>query len=314
MRGISSKMIARAEPARDELSARLAGNPNVLGFGIGYRICRGKIVQRCSIRVHVRKKYALAVVPERRRLPTEVSGFPVDVTDGVFWPHACELRSSRFPRLMGGIMIGNRNNRPQVGTHGHRVIDRDTGEEYLLSNWHDLYGRENATDGEAVVQPRALRASANNVGETLVGEISPQVDAALARLTGSRQVSPRISGLPEDFRVTGTVRPRVGMEVVKSGVNGVARGVIDALRFRITLPYPDSIERTLEEQIHIRPSGGSTNDFCVDEGDSGSLWIEKDTGRVAGLHVGGIAMTSAIANDINIVVDTLARLGKRVAF
>ena len=126
-------------------------------------------------------------------------------------------------------MIANENNYPQIGTLGCKVIDRDSGDHLILSNWHVLYGRSDASNGEAVLQPSG---KSNVIGHTIKGVINSRVDCAVASLDGIRGID---DGLLEiQGQVNGSADAYVGMKVIKSGLTGIAKGIVDG-RTDITL-------------------------------------------------------------------------------
>ena len=202
-------------------------------------------------------------------------------------------------------MIANENNYPQIGTLGCKVIDRDSGDHLILSNWHVLYGRSDASNGEAVLQPSG---KSNVIGHTIKGVINSRVDCAVASLDGIRGID---DGLLEiQGQVNGSADAYVGMKVIKSGLTGIAKGIVDG-RTDITLHFPFGVLK-FDDQWHIAPRDG--DNFLVDEGDSGSVWISEDDNAVVGLHFAGIRNESALANPIGEVIDELNAIGIRIRF
>ena len=308
MRGISEKNLARARSVKQRIASELKSRAAVTGIGVGYKLRNGRIVQRCAIRIHVEKKFLPHYLPEDELFPKEIEGYPVDVLEAVYYPHNCEPRTDRYTDLVGGIAITNRNNYPYVGTLGYRVYDCGSDEEYLLGSWHVLYGRPGSQDGEPVDQPRPLGQNTNYIGKSAFGIRDSRVDCALVKLDGYRSFIPMTEGFP-NLQIRGITEARVGMEVIKSGVTGLAYGTIEGID-DVTVKYADG-NHLFNEQIHILNIPGKT--FCVSEGDSGSIWIDSATHCAVGLHVGGSG-NFAIANHMHDVIDTLEKTGIRVIF
>lgn len=261
-------------------------------MGIGYKEREGRIINRCCIRVHVRKKFFAKLLPIERLLPKEINGIPIDVTEGDYNIQASGDPTKYSRTLKAGIQIANKTNYPKIGTLGCWARDELTDDLYILSNWHVLYGRTDASDDEPVVQPRRF-GNRNVIGYTIKGIINNKVDCALARHSSNRGISESILDIP--FKITGYKRATLGLDVIKSGVNGIARGVIDAIDFDITLQSPIG-EIKFEDQIHVAPRRDGDYTLNVDEGDSGAVWISEEDNKIIGLHTAGIPHRKAISN------------------
>ncbi len=183
------------------------------------------------------------------------------------------VRSHVHP-LVGGISIGS--DLGQAGTLGAVVWDRTDGSPCLLSNWHVLAGRLNATVGSPCFQPALLdggRPSEDLVGRLKRGLFDRHGDAALAAIVSPRPYSTgEILGLW--VPVAGTVKPQLGMPVRKWGrTTGFTHGFIDGVGFTVNLDYGGAGVRRFDDQIHIatRFKGKELSA----EGDSGAVWVAK---------------------------------------
>jgi hypothetical protein len=300
----SEQALQKARHAKQALKRRLRDHPDVVAIGIGYRQRGSRIIQRMCVRVHVRRKFALDALPVKRRIPKSIRGVPVDVVQSTLKGQADH--TGRFDPLVGGIAVANarlHTTTGRIGTCG-AVFRTLTGQHLLLSNWHVLYGAS-GSDGEEVVQPAPF-GSVNVIGQTKAGVISATADCAVAELNTSRAVSTTILGLSGAVLRKGT--PRVNMLVRKSGMNGLGRGVI----IGTDLDGPVDVDGTVREfvdQVEIVPRDGDTSvDLNCADGDSGSLWIADEDGRIVALHFAGDG-SRAVANPIASVVGALIVLG-----
>lgn len=307
MKTISKKDIEELQAVKLKLNKTLVNHQDIMGIGIGYRKRKGKLINQLCIRIYIRKKFLSHLLPKKRILPKEYKGVQIDIIEGNYDIHTDH--SKRFNPLIGGIQIGNINNYPRIGTLGCFAKDVESDQILLLSNWHVLYGRVRAKDNEAIVQPRPIGTSGNIIGFTVKGILNDRVDCALAKIESIRNIKDEIYDLPN--KILGVTEAKLGMRVIKSGVSGLANGIIDDIDLDITLNYPIG-ERRLKNQIHISPS--EKDFFDIDEGDSGSVWISEKTNKIVGLHIGGIYNTRAVANHIFEVIDAFSREGIEISF
>jgi hypothetical protein len=154
-----------------------------------------------------------------------------------------------------------------------------------------LCGVVDAAAGEQICQPGPMDLgsdAARQVAELLRWcRLSEQFDAALARLAAGTQTDAEPFGT--GLHPTGTAAPAVGMKLVKSGsVTGVTRAKIDGIGGRFQMDYSQFGDgpRWIEGFRLVPDPDFPTNALCL-EGDSGSLWLEADTGRAVGLHFAG---------------------------
>lgn len=309
LKGVSATRLRVLRRAKSVMKRRLRGNRHVIGIGIGYREKEGKLRPTVCVRVHVRRKFELHQLPAKQRIPAKVGSAHVDVIEGELFPSQGTNRSARFDPLVGGIMVANRLTHPEVGTLGAIAVDSTTGTRVIISNWHVLYGRPNAVDGEDVVQPRPPVAG-NLIGSTKVGILNPSVDCAVAVLASNRltrsellELAPRLNGVQE---------AALGMRVSKSGVNGVAFGVIDEVDWEQDILFPVGvIHMTKQLRIKVDPA---SKPFFGDR-DSGSIWVTSVGHRGVGLHFAGSAAAGVgIANPLVTVVKALRDKGVSIVF
>jgi endonuclease G len=273
-----------------------------------------------AIRFHVRQKFtdlglevALANGATRSDLaqPINVAGFrfQTDVVEGVYRPHAwrprppaVDPRAARADPLRGGVSISDEYHQ-SFATLGAKVIDRATGAELILSNWHVLVTSWRARPGQRVYQPGRLDGGAapDAVATLTRDAMAAGLDAAVAALSGGRRLINDQLGLGP---VTGVGQAELGMVVVKSGRRtGVTYGHITGVE-GISPPIRyDGLSRIIRQVITIDPRGGEE---VSKPGDSGALWLDAASMRAIGLHFAGSdAPERALANDIQAVLDAL---------
>ena len=179
--------------------------------------------------------------------------------------------------LQGGISIINlANNRP--GTLG-AILTRNGTDRYALSVYHVLCraGGGAFPDGEAVTQARPVR-DGTPIGRIFAADADPLVDCAAALIDPAIASVGRILGLGP---LAQPVAAAPGMNVLKSGpATGVTEG-------RIASVTGDRVEIG---RMPGYPSRYELSDF----GDSGAVWVERETGSPVALHTGVTPAGSAV--------------------
>lgn len=277
-------------------------DPNVTLIDFGYPETQGKIVPgEVTMRFHVAKKLggvALESAVEggfTRPIPPTFAGFETDVPEGVYrlqqwgwgWGRPRRLRrdvrASRGDPLCGGISISDAHHNA-YGTLGGIVVDRDTEEPMMLSNWHVLAADWRARPGLSIYQPgrRDGGGRSDTVATLARHAMAKNLDAAVARLTDERDIANDQVDLGP---IRGVGRAELGMEVVKSGrTTKITRGQITAIDGLTKINYR-GIDRVIHNVVTVEP-------FNVAEqvsagGDSGSWWVNSETMEVVALHFAG---------------------------
>ena len=276
-------------------------DPNVLLIDVGYRILDSqdrRIVDEVAVRIHVRRKIPRGPSFEsfKARFPERVPskkkiGFPIDIPEGPYdlhyWPWY--YMPKRNPRtdvhdpLQGGISISNAI-KFGCGTLGGKVIDRETEEEMILSNWHVLAGSWIARAGLNIYQPgrRDGGGPVNTIAKLKRHAFNKSIDAAVAELTGNRQC---INDQMKLGEVKGVKQPELGMKVIKSGRRtGVTSGIITGIGGYSKFCY-DGLMRTVRHVIHIAPARSGAEVSAP--GDSGSWWLDAESHCAVALHFAG---------------------------
>lgn len=170
-----------------------------------------------------------------------------------------------------------------------------------------------AAVGEPIYQPARFDGgtSPDTVARLSRLRLDRHMDAAIARLTGARAYCADILELGPCQEAE---EPQLGMRVHKSGRStGLSEGIIDGLSLSTVITYPHGAH-SFDDQVHIVPpepwpAPGAEPETSA-PGDSGALWINKDSGKAVGLHFGGDVVGSqesehSLANPITKVLEVL---------
>lgn len=301
-------MLARARLAMRVGVQNHLFDPNVRMISVGLPEKGGKIVEdELAIRYHVAEKYHSQIQLEAAlengstqsdlRAPIRVGQytFQTDVVQGKYRPHLwgwnpwqpstppANPRAQRADPMRGGLSIGDEFH-IAYGTLGGKVIDRTTGDEMILSNWHVLVADWGALPGQKIYQPGRLDGGTfrDAVATLTRHAMDANLDAAVAKLNGTRQL------LPEQLDLDPIVGPAIaqlGMVVTKSGRRtDVTRGRVTDVDATLRMDY-GNVTKLIRNVMSIEP----INSFeqVSGPGDSGSLWIDTATNMAVGLHFAG---------------------------
>ena len=312
---VSPEELDRAEAVLESVRKNWLKKPGVTGVDLGFKWKGGQMTDTLSIRVHVARKKLNIELNEMELFPTEIQGIPVDVIEASYAAQtsatskpemAVEGRGKRYDEIPLGVSVGSRY--ATAGTLGAKVIDQATGAEMILSNWHVLAGQKNVKPGLPIWQPGWIDGGTRV--ENTIAELSRWVlgpyDAAVARINGARKVkNETVEGRP----ITKVTVPKLGMRVWKSGRStGLTEGFVDGIRMTAPILYPGVGTRFLEGVFRIIPRPRSIRDEMSIGGDSGSVWVDEESGAAIGLHFAGETGNSpehALAHDINLILDHL---------
>src|SRR5574341_30521 len=316
---VNPKTLAQARLAMREAIRDFLFDPNVNLIEFGHPLHAGQLAEdELAIRLHVHKKlssFGLEAAAERgqtQAIPASISGFKTDVIQGTYrlhylwgwwgnWPtETTDARTARAEVLRGGISISDENHYTYA-TLGGLVIDRATGAEMLLSNWHVLVAEWGARRGQRILQPGRGDGGTNADTVALLTRdaMGANLDAAVATLTGSRRA---INDQLDVGPVRGVKRAELGMEVVKSGRRTeVTLGRVTAIEGTAKMTY-DGVERIVRNVITIEPRHVEVSAG----GDSGSWWLDIETKQAVGLHFAGSNYPElALAHDMPTVLEAL---------
>ncbi len=318
---VDAMTMAHARLALREAIGAYLFDPNVTLIDFGLPERRGKLVEgELAIRVHVKKKLsgvALEAAIEKAQthpIPTSIGGFPTDVPEGTYRPHvwasysgwrspaSTDKRAARANPMQCGISISDEYHYA-YGTLGSKVIDRATGAEMILSNWHVLAADWGARPGQRIVQPGRLDGGtrADTVATLTRHAMSVNLDAAVATLNGTRELVNNQLALGS---VTAVRQVELGMEAVKSGRRtGITYGRVTAIAGTARIRY-GWLERIIRDVVTIEPRW--PGEPVSAGGDSGSVWLDAATMRAIGLHFAGSDLPErGLALDMQAVLDAL---------
>ena len=262
-------------------------DPNIVAIGISEKESDSKGTGDLSLCFYVVEKKSTRRIPKNRLIPPVVAvndRTPVFTDVKVIGKIAPQVQKRRSP-VQNGFSVAHAKDSP--GTVA--AIVRKAGKLYILSNAHVLARAGRATKGDPVVYPgpadggKVAQDTIANLSEFspfIVGnDFQNRVDAALAEINPARvqDVSFAIHGAT--FPLT-TTTPQRGMRVVKFGrTTGKTESVILDVNFRVLVKYPG-----------VGPVGFLDQVLCrtyTRGGDSGALVVEKNSGKVLGLHFAG---------------------------
>ncbi|MEE9905102.1 trypsin-like peptidase domain-containing protein [Chlorobium sp.] len=141
-------VISSIIPLLGSVRESLMSRKNVVATGIGFKTTAGKQTGELSIVCSVERKEPESKLLSRDLLPKSVDGIPTDVraTGRI---RAFQPPTGRFRPSPGGVSIGHYE--ITAGTLGCLV--RKNGELFILSNNHVLSNSNDASIGDAILQP-----------------------------------------------------------------------------------------------------------------------------------------------------------------
>jgi hypothetical protein len=326
--GLLSEGFIRTSSVRN-LRTPFSGNAspieNIHATGIGIRVRNGKIIpDDFVLKVYVFDKTDLgADTPDLTRkfegVDVDVEPLPVQLalaktaaktktkTKAAVQQAVPANRSKQRP-VVGGLSIAPINV-GFVGTLGCFVKRRMAGSDqiFALSNNHVLADTDGLPVGTLIVQPgpetepSSLGDAFASLSETIPirfprGRFSRETnrfDAAIARVNDLKTIKQGTMFGINNYDPTLST-PQPGMEVIKSGrTTGTTRGVITATGVNgVQVNYgtlTNPIIATFNDTIEIVGDGGDP--FSL-PGDSGSIILERSSGRPVGLLFAGDGHTT----------------------
>lgn len=171
--------------------------------------------------------------------------------------------------LRGGVEIYNEQV-VEVGTLGFIAQLPQGGlERWIVSCHHILVGPSNRTavDGEEILQP----SDGNAVAAVDATRVDANLDCAAAKVLNGITTTGEILGIDT---LGDPTDPVVGMRLLKSGATtGITEGVVEAV--------------VGDDVTIVIPSGFDPNYDLSQPGDSGSLWLARDSLQPVAMHVRG---------------------------
>jgi len=292
---------------------------NVVGVGIGRKLINGGATGPYCLRLFVEHKLPREVLRPEELLPGEIGGIPTDVIEtGRFVASRAKVPGGRRRRrpIQPGCSIGfqytgRRASWRMAGTLGALV--EKNGTLCILSNNHVLAQENLLPPGSSIFQPALLDGGIPHHDAVaqlaefveLSATEANEMDCALAQILDPSAV--RLTFLPKVGRLRSgePTTPSEDAAVEKVGrTTGYTTGVIFETQADVRVQYVELGNLLFRDQVLIV---GEKRRFS-DEGDSGSVIVERATKRPTALLFAGSAQY-AVATALERV---LAKLGTTV--
>jgi V8-like Glu-specific endopeptidase len=287
-----------------ERTRRVFDDRNIIGIGISEKVTEKKETGELGLTFYVEKKLSKRklgtgkLIPPVMALPDGSAAFTDVKQIGRLVPQVNKRKSP----LQSGFSIGHVD--ITAGTLGAIVVKG--GKRFFLSNSHVLANSGLGKKGDKIIFPGD--ADGGKTPKDVVGKLSEfdkfvvgdkfanRVDAALAEIDPARLAD-------ANFEIFGTrktldiIDPVRGMRVVKRGrTTGDTESVVQDINFRFILEY-EGVGKVgfLDQVLCERYTAG---------GDSGSIVVDKKSGKIVGLHFAG-ANGGSVFNPIREVIKAL---------
>lgn len=284
-----------------------AEDDNVVAIGISEKFVENRASGELALCFYVKKKRPPTRVSADKAIPSVINmpGDEAVFTDvkelGEVVPEMALPQRKKKP-IQSGFSVGHF--KITAGTVG--AIVRKGGRYHILSNSHVLADSGKGSAGDAVLYPgpddggtlahSQVARLAAFVPFDKGGSYGNQMDAALAEIDEEQVLNLDLAIHRAAYPLKIAVAKR-GMTVVKSGrTTGKSEGNVLDVNFRVLLTYPGVGKIGFLDQI-----------LCTrytDGGDSGSLVVDKGTGKIVGLHFAG-ANNGSVFNPIGVVKKAL---------
>jgi len=277
---------------------------NIIGVGISEKVTEKKPVGELSLCFYVEKKLSKRkvgpqkLIPPVMALPDGTAAFTDVKAVGRMRPQL----NKRLSPIQSGYSVGHIE--ITAGTVG--AIVKKSKKYFILSNSHVLAMSGKAKIGDAIVFPGVAdggKASKHVVAKlrqferfVVGGKFANYVDAALAEIAVDRldDLDFEIFGVKKTL---GVAKPVRGMKVIKRGrTTGETESTVQDVNFRFILDYEEVGKVGFLDQVLC--------DRYTAGGDSGSIVVDKKSGKIVGLHFAG-ASGGSVFNPIDAVVKAL---------
>jgi hypothetical protein len=275
---------------------------NIVAIGIAEKVTARQKTGELGLCFYVEKKIAKSKIKSSKLIPPvlSVADRTAVFTDVQEIGKVRQQINKRRQPLMSGFSVGNRTDTGTLGA----VVKKGTS-FFLLSNSHVLALSGKGKIGDEIIYPGDADTSgktqkvaelANFVAFKPGDDFLNHVDAALAKVDAGfiDKLDFSIRGLKTPLR---TIAPVRDMKIVLRGrTSGDSEGVIEDVHFSIVLPYPGVGKIGFINQVKCSRYSKP--------GDSGSLIVDKKSGKIVGLHFAG-SNEGSIFNPIANVMQAL---------
>lgn len=306
--------------------------PNVNGVGVGYKVSNGVATGELSVVCLVTKK--TSNLPPGGRIPAQVDGI---VTDVIQVGEIVALSNTgRYRPAPGGVSIGHYS--ITAGTLGVVVRDRNTGTRLILSNNHVLANSNDASIGDAILQPGPADGGqmatdtiahlerfepivfSSEPGTCSLANLFAQIGNVIASVLSSSHRLQVVRQQAATNLIDGALaRPVADSDVLDDIIDiGPVTGIVSpALGMPVrksgrTTGFTTGTINAVDATIDVSYGAGRTARFegqlvaggMSQGGDSGSLVLEGASNNAVGLLFAGSTSTT-IFSPIQVVLDTL---------
>lgn len=283
----SPEILGRSEALHYQRTRRIFEDPNIVGIGISAKVTGKAETGDLSLCFYVAKKLARRsldpdkMVPPVMALPNGEAVFTDVKQIGRLRPEV----NKRSSPIQSGFSVGHID--ITAGTVG-AIVKKGT-KHFILSNSHVLSLSGTARAGAKIlypgpadggIDPKNLVAKLSASTKFVKGEkFVNRADAAIAEIDAAHldDINLAILGAKKSLK---TAKPERGMKVIKRGrTTGDTESTVQDVHFRFILEY-DEVGKVgfIDQVLCERYTAG---------GDSGSLVVEKKTGKIVGLHFAG---------------------------
>jgi len=314
----------------------LMAKPNVIGVGTGYKVSDGERTGELCLVTLVRQKVPPSALQADAMVPKSIEGVRTDVIE-IGDVRALQTRTSRWRPAPAGVSLGHY--RISAGTFGCMVRDRASGAPLMLSNNHVLANSNDATAGDAILQPGPAdggRLGADTIamlerfcsiefntqpGSCNVAGAYANLGNAIARLLGSQHRVVSIKANPQAANLVdaAVARPNASADILDEILEiGLVAGTLPAELGMAVRKSGRTTGLTTGEitvmEATVTVSYGPGKDAMFENqlimgpmsqgGDSGSLIVAAGSLQAVGLLFAG-SEQSTIANPIQAVMSCL---------
>ena len=320
---MGKKRVKRSQPTELELvkllrrkAQHFLHSKGVTSVGVGYQVDKetGKETGELCIQFTVRQKVGLESLEAEglKPLPDFIEDddgnqIRVQVLERDYKPdviildqssEAVEAEATDFDRerrtrqdpIQPGLSVAHENE--TAGTLGAIVYDAQTGQPYVLSNWHVFQGGTGKA-GDRILQPGPFDGGSRRksfMGRLVRSHLGLAGDCAVASIE-DRSFEESV------FEIGVTPSTNIGKAelndlVIKSGrTTGVTRGIVKRVGVVANIRYDvEGIQQIGGFEIRPDPDQPAPEGEISKGGDSGSVWLIADgenAGTVVGLHFAG---------------------------
>ena len=285
---------------------------NLVGIGVGNKIVKNTLTDRPSVRLYVARKLDKRDILQDHLLPNHIEDVETDVIEVGHLRAQIPSQRKRLRPAKPGCSIGFALSAEQdgllmAGTLG-AIVSADGDARYILSNNHVLANENLLPVGALILQPGLL--DQGDARTDAIARLSRfvslsftkpnRVDCAIAEILAPEFVRSSIMARVGKLSGSQPISVVEGMAVEKVGRgSGYTTGEVFDVSATVTLGY-EMGEITFLDQILIR----SLPRAFSEDGDSGALVVDNESGRAAGLLIGGSGNFS-VANHLEDVLTEL---------